>query len=216
METSAEINEIALALCKAQGEFSAAAKDSTNPHFKSKYADLTSCIEATRDALVKNDLCITQHPTLINEGAINYIIVTTMLVHKSGQFFRSTLKMFATESHPQKLGGIITYARRYAYAAILQISQEDNDQNVVVENFKPEVKPEIKQAIAATVKKIEPEKTKLRSEMIFNKEDEKHLISLNKALIERNSIDIKDKVIEELHGKHISELNNIIKLLKAN
>ncbi len=63
MTTSPEINELAAALAKAQGEMGGALKDSANPFFKSKYADLSSVWEACRAPLAKYGLSIVQIPS---------------------------------------------------------------------------------------------------------------------------------------------------------
>jgi hypothetical protein len=50
MNKSENITTLAVALVKAQADIKAALKDSTNPHFKSKYADLGSVVDAVKGA----------------------------------------------------------------------------------------------------------------------------------------------------------------------
>lgn len=119
------INEIAAALAKAQGQIEGAKKSSSNPFFKSKYADLAECWNTCREALTANGISVIQMPEEINEnGRLN---ITTMLAHSSGQYISSTLTMTVTKLDPQAIGSAITYGRRYALAAMVGLAQEDDD-----------------------------------------------------------------------------------------
>ncbi len=124
---SEQINELAAALCKAQGEFQSAIKDKANPYFKSKFADLNSIIEASRNALYNQGLAVIQMP----QGDQRKVSVTTRLMHSSGQWIESTYGCTPPKTDPQAVGIIITYFRRYALAAFLGIRQEDDDANSV-------------------------------------------------------------------------------------
>jgi hypothetical protein len=114
MQTSEQINEIASALAKAQGEMAGAVKDSANPFFKSKYADLASVWDACRAPLSNNGLAVLQSPTA--DGM--KVSVETTLLHSSGQWIRDTLSVSAKEDSPQAVGSAITYLRRYASAVV--------------------------------------------------------------------------------------------------
>ena len=122
---STEIDQFAQAMCKAQGEISAARKDSKNPFFKSNYADLGSVTEAIRETAVKNDLAYTQTNIPDDSG----IVVVTTIMHKSGQWVRGFLRLPAVKQDPQQYGSAITYGRRYALAAGFGVVQEDDDGN---------------------------------------------------------------------------------------
>lgn len=122
---SPEIDKIACALAKAQGTIENASKDSTNPHFKSKYADLAAVMDACRKPLSANEIAILQCPSA-NETEIGMV---TMLVHASGQFFASRLSMIPRDNSPQSAGSAITYARRYSLMAMAGIAPEDDDGN---------------------------------------------------------------------------------------
>lgn len=125
MVKSEQINELAAALAKAQGQIEGAKKSSSNPFFKSKYADLAECWNTCREALTANGISVIQMPEEINEnGRLN---ITTMLAHSSGQYISSTLTMTVTKLDPQAIGSAITYGRRYALAAMVGLSQEDDD-----------------------------------------------------------------------------------------
>lgn len=144
-DMSQEIGEIALALSKAQKEMMSAHKSSTNPFFRSKYADLASVWDAARDALTKNELAVSQTTNGDGENAV----VHTILMHSSGQWIRGKLTLKPTKNDPQGMGSAITYARRYTLAAIVGVVQEDDDANKASEqtqktttrNF---VKPKLK------------------------------------------------------------------------
>lgn len=125
MEKSESLNELALALAKAQGAMKPALKDADNPYFKSKYADIASVWEACREALSDNNLSIVQLP----EPADNAILLTTILLHSSGQYLSSQLRFPITKSDPQSYGSALTYARRYALAAAVGVYQDDDDAN---------------------------------------------------------------------------------------
>jgi hypothetical protein len=120
---SESINELALALSKAQGEITGALKDSSNPFFKSKYADLASCWDACRKQLSSNGLAVIQTTAMHGET----VIVQTMLVHSSGQWVRGVLPVKTKDDGPQAQGSGITYARRYALAAMVGLAQIDDD-----------------------------------------------------------------------------------------
>jgi len=122
MEKSESVKELATALAKFQGQMEAIAKDANNPFFKSKYASLSAIIGDTRDLLAKNDLSYAQFPT--GEAGL-----TTILMHKSGEWMSDTFQMKPVDSKPQSFGSAITYARRYALCGILGLAVEDDDGN---------------------------------------------------------------------------------------
>lgn len=131
MKTSDSIKNLATALLKAQGEFTGVLKDKTNPHFKSKYADLQAAISATEDPLRTNGLLVIQTP--FGETATQSAGVTTRLIHISGEWLEGELELPAGTANridAQTFGSAITYARRYSYLGILGIAPEDDDGNV--------------------------------------------------------------------------------------
>jgi hypothetical protein len=111
------------ALAKAQREISAASKDSVNPHFKSRYADLAACWDACRDALTKNELSILQP---VKADGPN-VTITTILAHSSGESIEEALTMTAQANTPQAIGSVITYGRRYGLCAMVGIAPEEDD-----------------------------------------------------------------------------------------
>ena len=122
-EQSAEIDNLAGALAKAQGKITGALKDSNNPFFKSKYADLAACWDACRSQLSENGLSIIQLTDVDDLG----VVVVTTLAHESGQWVRGRLRLMPKDATPQGVGSAITYARRYALAAMVGLAQVDDD-----------------------------------------------------------------------------------------
>lgn len=121
---SSEIDQIATALSAAQGEFDAAVKDKNNPAFpKSKYADLSACIDAVRPHLTKHGLAVVQTMVSMEKD----VLLRSVLMHKSGQWIASYFPIMGDWANPQKIGSATTYARRYTLCALLQIAQEDDD-----------------------------------------------------------------------------------------
>lgn len=125
MNKSESIDKLAAALHSAQDRLKYAKKDSSNPFFKSKYADLESVWDACRDALRDNGLAVSQLP--INEGEM--VGVETILMHISGQYISNSCSVRTVKPDPQSAGSAITYLRRYGLAAVLGIIQSDDDAN---------------------------------------------------------------------------------------
>lgn len=120
------MKNIASALVRAQKAFGPALKSSTNPHFKSKYADLAACVEAVIDGLNANGIFLAQ---LCHESA-DGVIVETQLIHESGETFSAgRLHVPAAKQDPQGYGSALTYARRYSLMAACGIAPEDDDGN---------------------------------------------------------------------------------------
>lgn len=120
------MKNIAAALVKAQKKFSPALKTSTNPHFKSKYADLSACVEAVIDALNENGIALIQKTHECDSG----VMVETVFVHESGETFEAgKLHVPAAKNDPQGYGSALTYARRYSLMASCGIAPEDDDGN---------------------------------------------------------------------------------------
>lgn len=125
MERSEEINELAAALAKAQGEIQNVAKDKEGYGYK--YADLAAVLDIARPVLSKHGIALIQTAGYADQC----VSVTTMLAHQSGQWVSATITMPLQTgkglSHAQAIGSVITYARRYLLAAMVGIAQEDND-----------------------------------------------------------------------------------------
>lgn len=124
MKTSQSIIKITPAFLAAQKKIESVIKDSNNPFFKSKYADLTAVIEACKDKLNAQDIAILQ--------PIEGMTVETILVHTSGEWFSSSTPIVAKDdNNPQALGSAITYAKRYGLQSMVLLPAEDDDGNGV-------------------------------------------------------------------------------------
>lgn len=126
MKTSEQINEVAAALAAAQGELADTPKDQSGYGYK--YADLAGVHKIARPVLAKHGLAVVQDAAV--EGV--EVLVATRICHQSGQWLEvGPLRMEAEPkkglSHAQCVGSVVTYARRYALTALLQIAGEDDD-----------------------------------------------------------------------------------------
>ena len=136
------MQKIAQSFVKAQKAFGPALKSSTNPHFRTKYADLSACVEAVIDALNDNGIALIQHTHECDNG----VSVETIFMHESGEMLSTgRLHVPAAKQDPQGYGSALTYARRYSLMAACGIAPEDDDANAASKKFvKPEPKPEPK------------------------------------------------------------------------
>lgn len=119
------MNELYAALAKAQSKIETAKKDNFNPHFKSKYADLSNVWDACREALTENGLAVVQIPSAKGPE----VTVKTILGHVSGSEISGELTMIAQKNTPQGIGSAITYCRRYALMSFVGIAPDDDDGN---------------------------------------------------------------------------------------
>ena len=124
---SYDLGKLFEALAKAQGEMEVAKEDATNPFFKSQYADLASIIKSSRSALSKQGLSVIQR-IMANGNGTSYLF--TRLCHVSGQWMESRMNLLPTKPDMQGMGSAITYAKRYAYSAMIGVvTGEDDDGN---------------------------------------------------------------------------------------
>lgn len=118
--------KIATAFVQAQKAFGPALKSSTNPHFRSRYADLSACVEAVIDALNSHGIALMQQTSECADG----VTVETVLIHESGESLSSgKLHVPASKHDAQGYGSALTYARRYSLMAACGIAPEDDDGN---------------------------------------------------------------------------------------
>ena len=138
MYQSEQINELIAALAKAQGQIKPAIKDSINPHFRSKYADLGSVWEACREALSTNALAVVQ---TIRQGETGQELVTT-LGHSSGQWMSSHMTLPVQKSGAQEIGSCLSYCRRYALASMVGVYSDavDDDAELATSKVKESVR----------------------------------------------------------------------------
>jgi hypothetical protein len=146
---SPTIGKLATALCEAQKEMGAIPKDSNNPFFKSKYADLATVSQHIIPVITKHGLSISQtHSPIDSCGSVTeefstkdgrhvkvvtpypLVVIHTLLMHTSGEWISSTLVIPPAKNDPQGIGSAITYGRRYSFMSIVgAVSDEDDDGN---------------------------------------------------------------------------------------
>lgn len=118
--------KIAVAFVRAQKAFGPALKTSSNPHFRSRYADLSACVEAVIDALNDNGIALIQKTYECKDG----VMVETIFLHESGEVMEGgILHVPAVKHDAQGFGSALTYARRYSLQAACGIAPEDDDGN---------------------------------------------------------------------------------------
>ena len=126
MNKSESISNLAQALVKAQSKIEGASKDKTNPHFRSKYADLSSVVEAIKKPATDSGLAWTQ----ILHDSETAAKVETIIIHSSGEWLSCGIISVPVSKHDaQGYGSALTYARRYSLMAACGIAPEDDDGN---------------------------------------------------------------------------------------
>jgi hypothetical protein len=120
------MKQIAAAFIKAKKAFAPAIKNASNPHFRSKYADLAACIEAVDEPFLNAGIAMYQETFEDATG----ITVETVLLHESGESMRcGKLHVPASKQDPQGYGSALTYAIRYSLMTACGIAPEDDDGN---------------------------------------------------------------------------------------
>lgn len=153
-DQSPSIAALAAALAKAQGLMRSAKKDSANPFFNSKYADLASILDACREALSSNGLAVVQRVSNCATG----IRVKTMLMHASGEWMSDACEWPVAKKDAQGMGSAMTYGRRYGLSAMVCIAaDEDDDGNAASETANS------KAAAQSAKSRTEAAKDKLRT-----------------------------------------------------
>ncbi len=134
---SAEIDQLATALAKAQGEMETAGKNKKNPFFKSSYADFQAIIQASRPALSKYGLSVVQPPFIYEESAdgtgVGNSYLVTILMHSSGQWIKSKARHNPPKNDIQSLSSYNTYLKRMCYTSLVGVvTGEDDDGEAAV------------------------------------------------------------------------------------
>jgi len=196
MKTSDITVDISTALSGAQGDMNPAPKDSTNPHFKSRYADLASCKEAAKPALAKHGLAVVQTiSTNFDQKAVG---VFTRLTHKSGQWYEGETWCQPRDLTPQSIGAAATYLRRYGFSAIIGLVTEEDDDGNHAQGIPSKPRPS----------KEEPKQT---AAGVFTGSDEqltKIVEILNKNLIPESDFEI---IFARMQGKPSTYIFQIVK-----
>lgn len=136
---SNDIGELLTALSKCQAEMNNVSKSKQGHGYK--YAELSSCIDVAREPMSNNGLSISQCMSLVDGQQC----MVTVLGHSSGQYMTSTYSLEAVglkaANNAQQMGAAITYARRYCFAAIIGLAQEDDDAASVPQSKPSDDKP---------------------------------------------------------------------------
>lgn len=151
MNKSETINKLVTALVEAQKNIGPAIKDSKNPFFKSKYADLCSVMSVCKDPLTNAGLAVLQLVTTTPEGKH---AVQTVLTHVSGEFISTTMTLEVNKSNMQELGSSISYAKRYCLQSMLFIPTQDDDAEATMD------RKEVKSNVSPIVTKQQTYKPK--------------------------------------------------------
>lgn len=134
MNTSEAIDKISAALVLAQKDMLPLIKDSDNPFFKSKYADLHAVTQACYPALQANGICVMQSAESLGTNGIN---IRTRLIHSSGQFIETECAIPPAGQDPQKYGSAVTYGRRYGLQAAVGLAATDDDAEAAMGRKEP-------------------------------------------------------------------------------
>jgi hypothetical protein len=104
-----------------------AVKGSQNPFFKSRYASLTSVLQAIRPAMEANGLALVQLPGWDHDNDMPTL--TTIITHKDGGCImsRASAPFAKGKTGPQEYGSVISYLRRYSAQAVMAVPSVDDD-----------------------------------------------------------------------------------------
>jgi hypothetical protein len=196
MITSDQIDQLATALAAAQAVIEGADKGNTNPHFKSKYADLASVWDACRKPLTDNGLSVVQ--ALGSNG--DSVTCTTMLLHKSGQYIRSVFEMTPAQKTPQAAGSCATYLRRYSLQAIVGVAPEDDDGNEA--SSKGPQKPVVQNPVAAKAPQVKRDVAPPASQVVmFDEGDTTHAKAVMQWCEQKQYKNVYRSMIEAMKGQ---------------
>jgi hypothetical protein len=133
------MENLAKALSKAQAEFTTVPQSGFNPHFKNKFSTLEDCINMTRPILSKHGLAISQMPNTID----GQYVLTTILMHESGESIVSNQPVVSMKQDPQSLGSALSYCRRYSLTGVLSLASGDfeDDGNAATAPAIPRINP---------------------------------------------------------------------------
>lgn len=121
---SLTLGGLAKALARAQAELKNPPKDSVNPHFKSKYADLATVRDVVVPALSRHGLAVLQLPCELGDAPA----LTTLLMHgESGEWVETTIRLRPSKPDPQGVGSALTYLRRYSLQSLAGVAADDDD-----------------------------------------------------------------------------------------
>lgn len=214
LKHSEQINEIAAALAKAQGEMKPAVFNRVNPHYKSRYADFTSCMDACRLPLSKNGLAVTQLPSFSGDGRF---VLSTLLLHSSGQWMACEFPMSTKNDNIQAIGSAMSYAKRYSLCGMLGIVADediDDDGNHAIAAPAQQAAPQQPPAPKPPAAKIGPQQTATLKnlEAQLSAEYKKKIYDW---LSKQYAITSIENVNVEIYGKVFGAFENAAKLMES-
>jgi hypothetical protein len=151
------MKNIATALAAAQINMGKALKQASNPHFRSKYADLGSVMDACLPALNAHGIAVIQ-PT--GEDELGWFVETILIHGESGEQLSCRVPLIVGKNDMQGYGSAVTYARRYGLMAMAGIAPEDDDGNAAAKAAPKQEAP----------KKISAEQFQVINDLIFDTE----------------------------------------------
>lgn len=126
MRTSDSIKELSTAMSKFQGSIQNAKKETENPYYRSRYADLAEVFNTVRKSLTEYGLSVLQGA---HETETGKWVLVTKLIHLSGEWVETEYPILTAKQDAQGFGSAMTYARRYSLSSMLGVAQEDDDGN---------------------------------------------------------------------------------------
>lgn len=157
MKHSSSISKLAPALVKALSEIGGVSKGTENTFFKSKYATLENVIEASKGILAAHGIALMQFPAAFANGAMS---LDTVLLHESGEWLsgEEAFGVATGKQDPQAVGSALTYARRYAQMAVLNMPAVDDDGEASVPRNQPKVTQDQADTLAALIEDVAADK----------------------------------------------------------
>jgi len=128
---SETVGKIASALAKAQSGMTMIECNSNNPFFNSKYASLSAVLEVALPKLNENGIALVQGNRWDNVD--NGFFITSMLIHSSGEWIKSEIRMPISKKDAHGIGAATTYGRRYLLSSMVGVAQADDDGNGAIQ-----------------------------------------------------------------------------------
>ena len=128
---SETVGKIASALAKAQSGMTMIECNSNNPFFNSKYASLSAVLEVALPKLNENGIALVQGNRWDANDSGFYI--TSMLIHSSGEWIKSEIRMPISKKDAHGIGAATTYGRRYLLSSMVGVAQADDDGNGAIQ-----------------------------------------------------------------------------------
>ncbi len=204
------VKSIATALAKAQLQMGKALKTSSNPHFKSKYADLASVMDACMEALNSNGIAVIQP---VENDTENGLSVTTVFIHgESGESLHNDVPLVVSKNDMQGYGSAMTYARRYGLMMMAGLAPEEDDGNAAVRAAPAKISKEQLDHISTLIKETDSNEKKMFKVYGVSKLEEMNVQQADQCIKLLNT-KLQKKIAEEMkkqeleHNKHIETVN---------